>query len=82
MNLSEILGGIETLRPFYEKPDGFHVGAEHDVVYLYATDKPLTPEAVAKMVEFGWFQEGAEYDPRDGFKAENYDPSESWTAYV
>lgn len=41
MNLKNFIEGINTLRPYYEEPDGYHLGAEHDEIYLYATDRPL-----------------------------------------
>ena len=42
MKLSEFLEGLTILKPHYKGGDGFHLGAEHDVFYAYATDTPLT----------------------------------------
>ena len=73
MNLKNFLGGLTVLVKYYDNPDGYHIGSEHDQFFAYATDKPLEPDDVAKMREFGWFQseteEGAEYDPSDGWAA-------------
>lgn len=80
MNLKGMLAGIQTAQPFYEKPEGYHLGAEHDQIWLYKTDRPMDTEAVQKMIDAGWFQEDVEYD--DEFKAANYDPEESWTCYT
>ena len=80
MNLKNLLAGITTLQPYYDNPDGYHLSAEHDQIWMRQTDKPLPPEVVQKMIDAKWFQEGAVYE--DEFKAENYAPEESWTAYT
>lgn len=82
MNNRQIIEGLQTLQPFYDKPEGYNIGAEHDAIHAYATQKPLTPEALQKMIDLGWFQEDADYDKGDDFKPEHYDPEQSWTAYV
>jgi hypothetical protein len=82
MTTRNIIEGLQTLMPFYDKPDGYHVGAEHDVIYGYATDKPLTPEALAKMIELGWHQEYDERDYDEDFSAADYRPDEGWHAYT
>lgn len=78
MNLKGFLAGVEILRPFYKDPNGYHLGADHDVIYVYATDDPLPQEAVVKMLDLGFHQESgaAEGSPQD------YRPDESWWAYV
>jgi len=82
MKLSEFLEGLTILKPHYKGGDGFHLGAEHDVFYAYATDTPLTTSEVERMVELGWFQEEAIVDDDGEFKAANYIPEEGWQAYV
>jgi hypothetical protein len=73
MKLSNFLDGLNTLRPYYNNPDGYHIGAEHDQFYAYATDKPLMPEDVQKMRDLGWFQpdmaDDAPYGPEEGWSA-------------
>lgn len=80
MNLKDIRTGIETLQPYYDKPDGYHLNAEHDQIWLDATDKPLSPEDVQKMIDASWWQERSNYDK--DFTAADYDPEEGWTGYV
>lgn len=80
MNLKGMLIGIATAQPYYEKPDGYHLSAEHDQIWLHATNTPMTPEAVKAMIDAGWFQVDVEYEGY--FKVENYDPEESWTCYT
>lgn len=55
--------------------DGFHIGAEHDQFYVYATDTPLEPDEVKQLVEWGWFQPELEDDAP-------YDPEEGWSAWT
>jgi hypothetical protein len=75
MKLSNFIEGLKTLQPCYEGGDGYHIGAEHDQFYAYATDRPLTSEDVQKMRELGWFQ--PEQDDDD-----EYDPEEGWSAFT
>ena len=71
--LSNLLDGLNLLLPYYNDPNGYHIGAEHDQFYAYATDRPLSDADVAKMIELGWFQpeqeEGDPYSPVDGWSA-------------
>ncbi len=79
MKLNDFVDGITILRLYFDDPDGYHVEAEHDVFYMHATDRPLTPEDSAKMFALGWFQPSAEED--EGEKSA-YDPGEGWAAYT
>lgn len=74
MNLKQFLAGVKILRKYYNDPDGYHIDAVHDIVYMYSTDKPLTPQHVKELRDLGWFQ-------RDLPETE-YDPEEGWEAYV
>lgn len=78
MSLKNFVEGVETLKPYYDNPDGYHLGAYHDAIYLYATDKPLPAEGVAKMIELGFFQEGGAGTEDDA----EYDAEASWCFYV
>lgn len=75
MNLKNFCEGLAILAPHYDKLDGYHLGAEHDQIFLYATNRPLSEEAVAKMRELGWFQPEQDDDAP-------YDPGEGWSAFV
>jgi len=76
MRTKDIIEGLTILQGYRDKPDGFDVGAEHDVLYAFATDRPLSAEDVARMIALGWHQEGRSDDGPE------YDPEESWAAYV
>jgi hypothetical protein len=78
MKLHELSQAIQILTPYYDDPDGYHVGAEHDVMYLYATDRPLSAEDVARMLALGWFQESGATDD----DPEAYDAEEGWQSFT
>jgi len=73
MKLRAFIEGLNMLTPHYQDGDGYHLGAEHDQFYAYATATPLSEPEVARMLELGWFQpdqeEGAPYDPQNGWSA-------------
>lgn len=75
MKLSDFCKGLEVLLPYYDG-DGHHLGADHDVIYLYPTSRPLPPHDVARLRELGFFQEGHSEEP------DYYDPESSWWAFV
>lgn len=76
MKLDAFIKGLQTLQPYYNGGDGYHIGAEHDQFYAYQTANPLTEEDVAKMRELGWFQ--PEQDSDDA----PYDPENGWSAFT
>lgn len=80
MKLSKFMDGLNTLLPYYNNADGFHIGAEHDQFYAYQTDNSLSPEDVKKMVGLGWFQ------PEGGICEDEsdvaYDPENGWSAFT
>ena len=78
MKLSNFIDGLSILRPYYTDGDGYHIGAEHDQFYAYATDKPLTPEDQQRMVALGWFQPGYGMSEDEG----EYDPDNGWSAFT
>lgn len=79
MSLKDFLDGVAIIQAFYDEPGGYHIGAEHDQIYLYATDVPIDADSVAKLRELGWFQPDVEDGP-DGVPA--YDPSTGWSTFV
>jgi len=80
MKTKDIIEGLVILTKYRDDQDGRDVGAEHDVLYAFSTDRPVETDDLARLVELGWFQEDVEYE--DDFAVENYDPEESWAAYV
>jgi hypothetical protein len=78
MKFTELTQAISILSPYYDDPDGYHVGAEHDQIYLYATDRALAPEDVIRMLALGWFQESGATDD----EPEAYDAEEGWQSFT
>lgn len=77
MKTKDIITGMQILAPYYKEPNGYHTGADHDVIYAYATDSPVSTDDIAALVSLGWFQSGGAND--DGGK---YSPDESWQAFT
>lgn len=82
MKLDAFIEGLQILQKHYAKPDGYHIGAEHDQFYAYATTTPLEPQEVERMLDLGWFQPDAEYDHGDEMKPSDYDATEGWSAFT
>ena len=74
MNMKELVDGLNILRPHFYDPDGYHVGAEHDQFYVYATDTPLNEDEIASLRDLGWFQPSCSED--------EYQPEEGWSAFT
>lgn len=75
MKLNNFLEGINILRKYYKNPDGFHMGAEHDIFYMYPTDNELSQAHYKRLIELDWFQE-------EVGDSGVYEPSAGWAAFV
>lgn len=52
---TNIIKGMQILLPYYGEPErGFHTAAEHDVIYMYPTDKPVSEDDMITLGELGW----------------------------
>jgi len=80
MGAKNLVEGLQTLMPYYDHPDGFNAGAEHDAIYAYATDRPLSKQDIERMIDLNWVQERDDYD-RD-FSADDYNQYEGWVKYL
>jgi len=78
----DIIAGLELLYPYYDDPEGFHNGAEHDEFYAYPTSRPLSDEDLGKMIALEWHQEYYELDYSKDFAKEDYRSDESWVCYT
>lgn len=81
MTLGEFLAGAEILRPYYDDPNGYHLGADHDVIYVYNTDRPVLPADLERLAAMGWQQDNTSHEDGE-WRVADYDPEESWWAYV
>jgi hypothetical protein len=81
MQLNNLIEGLNILSNYDGDPEGgYHLGAEHDQIYIYATDAPLKEHSIKRMCELGFFQPEVSYG--DEFTPEDYDPSEGWSVHV
>lgn len=76
MKIQNFIDGVQILRTHFIDPDGYMLAAEHDIIYVYATDRELAPDDVKRLRALGWFQEGASDDEPV------YDPGEPWAAFT
>ena len=74
MNLNNFIQGLQILRSHFEDQTGYHLGAEHDQFYVYATDTPLSNDEFDRMKFLGWFQTEHGED--------SYSPNDGWTCFV
>ncbi len=81
MTTTNIIAGLQLLDGYRDKPGSYDVGADHDVIYAYATDKPLSESHVKKMIALGWFQEGKTVATGE-MPVSDYDASECWMAFT
>lgn len=70
--MKELIDGLTILMPYYD--GNYNVGADHDVIYAYGTDRPLLPEDVERLHGLGWRQRGV--------KPPAYEPGDPWRYYV
>lgn len=54
MPLDKLIEGLQIAQKYYDAPDGYKTCAEHDVLYLYETDKQMSEADEARMKELGW----------------------------
>jgi hypothetical protein len=80
MNMKNFREGLAILAAYFDKPDGLHGAAEHDLFYVYPTDRPVSPGDVQKLIELHWFQEDADKGDDEDFAAKHYDAELPWTA--
>lgn len=80
MKLKQFIEGLTILSRYFDGEDGYHIGAEHDIIYVYETARPVEDTDLKRLVELGWFQPEAIHD-RAAFRVDQYDPAESWAAY-
>jgi hypothetical protein len=82
LKTANIIAGMQILLPYYPNQDGCNVRAEHEELRLYATDRPLSPEDLQRMIDLGWHQEHDGRDYGKEFAPSDYRPGESWVSYV
>lgn len=79
MRSSNVIEGLAILYA-YAGDEQYCIGAEHDIIYFFKTEDPVSKSDLLKLVIMGWFQE-VDTGDRD-FEVGDYDPEESWACYV
>lgn len=74
MTFLNVINGLDILIKYYDDLDDYHIGAEHDKILMFETDRPLSEEDVKNMRDLGWRQPETSND--------RYDPADGWTIYV
>lgn len=82
METKNIIKGLQTLMPYYDNPDGYHTGADHDVIYALETKRPLSKNDLEIMITLGWHQENNDRDYNKDFTAADYRVNETWHCYI
>lgn len=80
MTTSKVIEGLQILAKYRYEEDGYDLGAEHDVIYAYSTDRSLEAADIDRMIELGWRQERENYD--EDMTAKDYRREEGWYAFV
>jgi hypothetical protein len=76
MNLKDFTSGLAIITKYYDNPDGYHIGADNDVIYIYPSDNPMSSGDVATLRTLGFYQDG------DNGENTGYKSWESWRANV
>lgn len=79
---ASVIQGLSILQKYRDEPDGFHIGADHDVIYAYPTDEPVSDDDLTGLISLGWYQEDADWGDSEEFQAEHYSITESWWCRV
>ena len=82
MQNSSFIEGLRILQKYYENPDGYNLGAGHDIIYVYPTDSPVQETDLKRLFELGWIQPEVGTGDEGLPTPEQYDPEEGWGAYV
>jgi hypothetical protein len=80
MKFDNFIDGCKILQTYFEEPNGYHIGAGHDIFHVYATDRPVSDEDVVRLRELGWHQ--PDVDDTDDGESVPYDPAEGWGAFT
>lgn len=79
MTTVAVIEGIQILNKYRDK-QGYDLGAEHDVIYCFSTDRPVSEEDIVLLRSLGWTQEEVPED--DDGNPGPYDPEQGWAIYV
>ena len=73
--VSDVLEGIKILNSYYDE-NSWNIGADYNIIYMYATDRAISIEDLEQLWDLGWNQENCDPEHKE------YDKDESWRIYV
>lgn len=79
MKTSNIITGMQIIQRYYDDADGCDVVSINDAIYMRATDRPIEPGDLKRLVWLGWMQED---DAGRKFESCDYDINERWCCYL
>lgn len=82
MRTAAIIEGLTILEKYHDRPNGFNTGAEHDILYAYATAQPVATADVERLVELGWWQGEVHIDGDEEYAAKHYEKDEGWECFT
>lgn len=86
MTINQLINGAAIFKKYFEDPDGYHIAAEHDQIFVYPTDFPISGEDLFELRKGGWFQEDVHSDEDDPSSIEGclhtYAPREGWSHFT
>lgn len=71
--VNQLLKGISIINSYYSQ-DGYNIDAEHDQIFMAATDAPIIHKDLLMLWDLGWFQEN---QPEHEYSIE-----EGWSIYL
>lgn len=52
----KFIEGMNILQKYFKDPAGYHIGADHDVIYVFKTDKSVSKEDKERLIALGWIK--------------------------
>jgi len=82
MKIGALIKGLQILARYRTNGlEGYDIGAGHNVLYAYPTDRPVAEDDLKRLIELNWFQEGVDTCGCE-FGVEHYSPEESWAHFT
>lgn len=71
--VNQLLKGISIINSYYSQ-DGYNIDAEHDQIFMVATDVPICFAHLLTLWDLGWFQ--------PNIPEHEYSIEEGWSIYL
>ncbi len=87
MRTTAIIEGLTILEKYQLETDGYTIEVRKEFIVAFATDYPVEPADLARLVGLMWYQGSCEAGPvsrddDDWFNVGDYDPAEKWICFV